>query len=71
MDTFTYYSPKIRKITNLFRQTNVGITFKNTNTLQRRKPKMDGNIQEQDKSGIYEITCNTCHMSYIGQTNPA
>jgi len=29
--------------------------------------KIDSNIQEQDKSGIYELTCNTCHMSYIGQ----
>jgi len=28
--TFTYSSPKIRKITNLFKRTNVGISFKNT-----------------------------------------
>jgi hypothetical protein len=66
--TFTYYSPKIRKITNLFKHTNLGITFKNTNTLQQlTKPKTDTKSLEQDKSGIYEPTCNTCHMSYTGQ----
>jgi hypothetical protein len=38
--TFTYYSPKIRKITNLFKHTNIGIAFRNTTTLhQITKPK--------------------------------
>jgi hypothetical protein len=36
-----------------------------------QKPKIYGNIQEQDKSGIYEFACNTCHMSYIGQKSLA
>jgi len=31
--TFTYYSPQIRKITNLFKHTNIGIALGNTNTL--------------------------------------
>jgi len=65
MTTFIYYSPKISKITNLFKHTNVGIYFKKANTLQQlTRPKIDNNMQEQDKSGIYELTCNTCHMSY-------
>jgi hypothetical protein len=29
--TFTYHSPKIRKITNLFKQTNVNIAFRSAN----------------------------------------
>jgi hypothetical protein len=38
--TFTYYSPKIRKFTNLFKYTNINTTFKNTNTIQQyTKPK--------------------------------
>jgi hypothetical protein len=38
--TFTNYSPKIKKITNLFKHTNVCTAFKNTNTLQQlTKPK--------------------------------
>jgi len=28
--------------------------------LQLKKPKMINNTQEQDKSGIYKLTCNTC-----------
>jgi len=33
--TFTYYSPQIRKITSVFKHTNTGIAFRNTNTLQQ------------------------------------
>ena len=48
----------------------MGIAFKSTITLQQlTKPKIDNNTQERDKSGIYKLTCNTCKMSYIGQTN--
>jgi hypothetical protein len=66
--TFTYYNPKIRKITNLFKHTDVGISFKNINNLQHlTKPKINNNIQEQDNSRIFELTCNICHMSYIEQ----
>ena len=48
----------------------MGISFKNTNTLQQlTKPKTDNKVLEQDKSGIYELTCNTYHMSCNGQTS--
>ena len=30
---FTYYSPLLQKITNLFRHTDVRIAFRNTNTI--------------------------------------
>jgi hypothetical protein len=33
--TFTYHSPKIRKITNLLKKTNIGIAFKTITTLHR------------------------------------
>jgi len=56
--------------TNLFERPNIGIAFKSTSTLQQiTKPKLATNTQEQDKSGIYKRTCNTCQMSYIGQTS--
>jgi phosphoribulokinase len=57
-------------ITSLFEHTNVEISFRNTNTLQQlTKPKTHNKVLEQDKSGIYKIMCNTCHVSYIGQTS--
>ena len=33
--TFTHHSPKIRKITNLIKNTNIGIAFKTTLTLHQ------------------------------------
>ena len=68
--TFTYYSPQIRKITNLVKHTNIGIAFRNTNTLQQlTKPKTLNQTPEHDKSVVYKFTCNTCHRSYIRQTS--
>jgi len=67
---FTYYSPKIRKITNLFKNTNVAIALKNTYTLQQfTKQKPNNKTPEHAKSGIYKISRNTCHRSYIRQTS--
>jgi hypothetical protein len=38
--TFTYYSPKIRKITKLLKYTKIKIALKNTNKIQQyTKPK--------------------------------
>jgi len=67
--TFTYHSPKIRRITNLFKNTNVGIAFKATATLQQFSiPTTQIQTSPHEKSGIYKITCKTCHKSYVGQT---
>ena len=45
-------------------------SFKSTNTLQQlTKPKLARNTQEQEKSGIYKPTCNTCQISYTGKTS--
>ena len=55
---------------NLFEHTNRGIAFKSTSALQQfTEPKLISNTQEQDKKGIYKRMCNTCQMSYIGQTS--
>jgi hypothetical protein len=68
--TFTYYSAKIRKITNFLKQTNTKIAFKSTNTiLQRTKHKIHHSTQNFELSGIYKLTCRTFHKVYIGQTS--
>jgi len=51
---FIYYRPIIRKINNLFKHTDVGRSFKKTNTLQQlTKTKIINNTQEHDNRGIY------------------
>jgi hypothetical protein len=68
--TFTYYSPKIRKITNLFKYTDIKTAFKNKNTIpQLTRPKKTNNTQIYNKSGIYKLTCKTCKQASIGQTS--
>jgi hypothetical protein len=67
--TFQYYSPQIRKITNLFKNTNIKIAFRSTNMIKHlMKRKTNNTTPDHENSGIYKITCNTCHKSYIGKT---
>ena len=67
---FTYHSFKVRKITNLFKQTDIKIGFKSTNTLQQlTKPKNRNATQGHDKSGVHKLICKTRNKTYIGQTS--
>jgi hypothetical protein len=60
-----YHSPLIRKVTNLFKQTNLNIAFISTNTIYQQLSHKSDNT---NPSGIYEVKCNTCNMAYIGQS---
>jgi len=54
----------------MFKNTNLGIAFKTTTTLhQFIRPKKQTRMPDHEKSGIYKITCNTCHKAYVGQTS--
>ena len=66
--TFTYHSPLIRRITNLFKQTNIKIGFRATNTIQQQ---LNSKKQHNDPSGIYKLKCNTCNNVYVGQSGRA
>jgi hypothetical protein len=68
--TFTYHSPQIQKATKLFRNTKIGIAFKAIAALQQlTRPTTQNPKSDYEKSGIYKITCKTCHKSYVGQTS--
>ena len=68
--TFTYHSPKIRKITNLFKNTHISIAFKaKTITQQLTQTIPQNHTSDYEKIGIYKIICNTCHKAYVGQTS--
>jgi hypothetical protein len=66
---FTYYSPQVQKITNLFRKTNLQITFCSTNTIYGMFRPMSTNTDDEHmKNGIYRLTCCTYKHIYVGQT---
>ena len=63
--TFNYYSPMIRRITNLFKHTDLNIAFRATNTLQQQLSEKQNNT---NPSRIYKLKCNTCNKAYVGQS---
>ena len=66
--TFKYFSPIIRRITNLFKDTNLNIAFKPYNTIRQQLTEKGDN---NNPSGIYKLQCNTCKDVYIGQSGRA
>jgi hypothetical protein len=66
---FTYFIPQIHTVTNLFKHTNLYITFHTTKTIcDFFKIEISTNTNVYDTSGIYGLTCTTCHLNYMGQT---
>ena len=64
--TFSYYSPLIPKITNIFKHTNLNIALLTTNTIHQKLA--DKIVKTTTNSiGIYKLKCNTCNISYVGQ----
>ena len=47
--TFTHFSPLIRRVTNLFKQTNLKVAFRTTNTIQQQ---LSDKQAYKDPSGI-------------------
>jgi hypothetical protein len=63
--TFTYHSLSVRKVTNLFKHTNLKTAFRSSNTIyQQLSPKLNN----ANPSGTYQLKCNTCKNAYIGQS---
>jgi hypothetical protein len=66
---FTYFSPLIRKITNLFKHTNIQIAVKTTNSIQLlTQDTSHQNTAEQEKSGIYK-NITSVNFRILDKTN--
>jgi hypothetical protein len=61
---FTHFSQLIRCVTNLFKQTNLKVAFRASNTIQQ----LTENQTYKDPCGIYKLKCNTCNRVYVGQS---
>jgi hypothetical protein len=61
-----YFSPLVRRGTNLFKQTRVKIAFHATNMIQQQQ--QSGKQTHNDPSGIYKLKCNSYNKFYVGQS---
>ena len=65
--TFSYHSPLIQKITNLFKHTNLNTALHTTNTIHQQLT--DKIVKTStNSSDIHELKCNICNNSYAGQS---
>jgi hypothetical protein len=65
---FIQFSPLIRRVTNLFKQTNLKVALRTTNTIQQQLTEKH---TYKDPCGIYKLKCNTCNRVYVGQSGRA
>ena len=65
---FTYVGKETTYITNIFKRTDLRITFSTTNTLANfLTPKLTSH-DKYSQSGVYKLNCPDCHKTYVGQT---
>jgi hypothetical protein len=65
--TFTFNSPVVHKITNLFKNTNINTAYRASNTIRRiLQPRF--RVDPFTQSGIYQIKCVSCNGVYVGQS---
>jgi hypothetical protein len=64
--TFTYSGKETRKMTKLFKDTKIKITFRTRDTIQNIV-KQHSQKDKYNDSGIYKVRCLECPPKYIGQ----
>jgi hypothetical protein len=56
-------------MTRLFRNTDIRIAYRTNITIQNYLQIKDQNPDKYNRSGIYEMKCNSCQLKYVGQTD--
>jgi len=67
-DSFTYIGKETSYTTNIFKRTDLKITFRTTYTLAKPLTHKDSARDKYCLSGVYKLTCQDCHKKYVGQT---
>ena len=68
---FTCVGRGTRTITKIFKNTNVKVAFSTSNTIEKLLVTRHHRTKcKYENCGIYQITCPTCNMKYIGRTGP-
>jgi hypothetical protein len=65
---FEYSNPIIKKVTNIFKNTNLKISFRANNTTHNTLKTYPGISDIYKNRGIYNLQCRTCKHHYVGQT---
>ena len=65
--TFTYTGKETNFITNLFRETNLKIAFRTSNTTQSLLKHKQQPPDIYTQSGVYKLKCPDCNKAYVGQ----
>jgi hypothetical protein len=65
---FTYTGKETRAVTKVFKNTNLKIAYSTNNTMGKLPTaKLQQSKCKYEKCGVYQITCPTCNMRYVGQ----
>ena len=66
--SFTYVGRETSYITNIFRRTELKISFRTTNTLGNLLTHKHHPQHKFSLSGVYKLICPDCNKTYVGQT---
>jgi len=64
---FTYIGRETTFITNFFKKTDLGITLRTNNSLQKLLMPKPQTLDKYNRSRAYKLTCPDCNKVYVGQ----
>jgi predicted GIY-YIG superfamily endonuclease len=64
----SFYPPITNKLQNIFRRHKIKLVHENRRKIKELLGNPKDKTDHLDKAGIYEIQCQGCEASYIGQT---
>jgi len=65
---FTYVGKETTFITNVFKETDIKVTLRANNTLQKLLMPKSQTRDKYNRSGVFKLTCPDCNKAYVGQT---
>ena len=67
---FSYHPKYAPAFSRIFEKCNIKLSFTNKfNDAEQFSRKIEGRKPDSEEKGIYQLNCETCEKSYIGQTS--
>jgi hypothetical protein len=66
--TFTFFGPETRTVTKLFKNTEIGISYRTRNNMKHLLRTKENNNDKYNLSGVYQLQFADCPRKYVRQT---
>jgi hypothetical protein len=64
---FTFFRPETRTVAKLFKNTEIGISYRTKNNIEHLLRIKENNNRKYNQSGVYQLQCADCPQKSVRQ----